>query len=336
MRKFLFALILLLGILFVVVRISEFQVILNTLQNGEFHFLLLATGLQGIWILNIAASYMAIYQAIGVYIPFRDIVLISGAVNFANIIAPSGGMSGIAVLIDHARRKKYSIARAAITNTLYMEFDVLGFLAVLGVGLVVLIRRNNLTLAEITASAILLALASLLTLLLYLGTKSATALDKALTWLTQLINKILMPFVHRKYLSEDRAHSFAAEAAEGLFEIRNSPRSILLPAFFGFSSKVLLLGIFSTMFLAFNVPISVGTLVAGFSIAYLFLIVSPTPAGIGFVEGALTLALVSMYIPLGTAVVITVAYRAFTFWLPLLFGMVCFRIISSTKIEDLI
>jgi glycosyltransferase 2 family protein len=44
-------------------------------------------------------------------------------------------------------------------------------------------------------------------------------------------------------------------------------------------------------FLSFKVQFSTGTIVAGFSMAYLFLIVSPTPSGIGIVEGLMPLAL---------------------------------------------
>jgi hypothetical protein len=69
-------------------------------------------------------------------------------------------------------------------------------------------------------------------------------------------------------------------------------------------------------------------LVAGFSIGYLFLIVSPTPAGLGIVEGALTITLSSMYIPLEAAAVITLVYRGFTFWVPLLVGMIAFRMLG--------
>ena len=55
------------------------------------------------------------------------------------------------------------------------------------------------------------------------------------------------------------------------------------------------------------------------------MIVSPTPSGVGFVEGALTLTLASFYIPLSDAAVIAIAYRGATFWLPLLFGMLAIR-----------
>jgi uncharacterized membrane protein YbhN (UPF0104 family) len=58
---------------------------------------------------------------------------------------------------------------------------------------------------------------------------------------------------------------------------------------------------------------------------YLFLIVSPTPSGIGIVEGALTLMMYSMFIPLLIARDITLAFRGITLYIPLLVGMITFR-----------
>ena len=40
------------------------------------------------------------------------------------------------------------------------------------------------------------------------------------------------------------------------------------------------------------------------------------------------MALRSMYVPLEAAALITLAYRGITFWLPLLVGMVCFRLLG--------
>jgi uncharacterized protein (TIRG00374 family) len=76
------------------------------------------------------------------------------------------------------------------------------------------------------------------------------------------------------------------------------------------------------------VPAEVGTLVAGFSIGFLFTIVSPTPSGIGVVEGAMTLGLASLGVPLAEATVVTLAYRGLTFWLPFIYGFVTLRILE--------
>ena len=92
-----------------------------------------------------------------------------------------------------------------------------------------------------------------------------------------------------------------------------------------FANKALLMCVLTASFLAFQVPFSIETIIGGFAISYLFLIVSPTPSGIGIVEGIMPLALTSLRVPWSEAVVITLAYRAVTFWYPLGIGAWAFR-----------
>ena len=87
-----------------------------------------------------------------------------------------------------------------------------------------------------------------------------------------------------------------------------------------------------SIFIAFQVPFSAGTIIGGFAISYLFLIVSPTPSGVGIVEGIMPLALSSLRVPWSEAVIITLAYRGITFWLPLAFGAVAFRMLERERI----
>jgi len=82
-------------------------------------------------------------------------------------------------------------------------------------------------------------------------------------------------------------------------------------------------------FLGFGVEFSAGTVIAGFSLFYLFLIVSPTPSGVGIVETLLPLALGSLRIDLEEAVIVTLAYRGLTFWLPIALGGVAFRLLQK-------
>ena len=82
-------------------------------------------------------------------------------------------------------------------------------------------------------------------------------------------------------------------------------------------------------FLSFEVTFSPGTIIAGFSIAYLFLIVSPTPSGIGIVEGLMPIALTSLNVNWSQAVVITLTYRTVTFWVPFGIGAAAFRTLHT-------
>ncbi len=329
MRKFLFALLLLLGVVFIIGRYTEIEAIFETLQRGDWRFLLLALVVEAAWLLNVAASYRAIYRAIGVNEKIENLFLAATAANFVNVVAPTAGVGGVAVFISEARRRGYSSGRATVAGVLYVLFDYAGFLCVLALGFIVLFRRNNLNAGELIASSILVLIAGFLATLLYLGMRSENELATVLAWLVRHVNHILKPFIQRQYLSETRARIFAHDAAQGLREVRHSPENLFFPAALALNNKALLISVLLLMFMAFDVPLSLGTLIASFSIGYLFFIVSPTPAGIGFVEGALTLALGSMYIPLGAAAVVTLAYRGITFWVPLALGGIALRILHN-------
>jgi uncharacterized protein (TIRG00374 family) len=153
-----------------------------------------------------------------------------------------------------------------------------------------------------------------------------------LTHLAHVVNRILSPFIHRPYLSEERAVSFAHDAAGGIKELRRNPRSMLMPLALALSNKALMISVLFLVFLSFRVPFSVDTLVAGFSMGYLFFIVSPTPSGIGVVEGVLTLSLNTLGVPIDEAAVVAMAYRGFTFWVPFLYGLATFRSMGRRRV----
>ena len=145
------------------------------------------------------------------------------------------------------------------------------------------------------------------------------------------INNIVKPFIHREYLSEARAHEFALEMATDLKALPGKSRSLIKPVLYALTNKALMMVILMASFFAFQVSFTAGTIIGGFSIAYLFLIVSPTPSGIGIVEGVMPLALSSLQVPWSEAVIITLAYRGVTFWLPLGVGAIAFRMLNGDK-----
>jgi hypothetical protein len=324
MGRFLWALVLLIGVIFIFGKLADLQTVAETLQHEDWRFLLLGLGVQGMWIVNVAAAYTVIYRVLGLNEKLAHMIPITAAANFTNIVAPTAGMSGVAVFVAAARRRQYSPARAAIAGALFVLFDYLAFLSVLALGIIVLIRRGQLATVAITSSAILLALAMAMAFLLYLGMVSAVRLGQALAWMARQINRVMRPFIHREYLSEHRAHAFAHDAAEGLNDLLRAPENVLYPLILTLSSKILLMLILALTLLAFRMEFTIGTLVAGFSVSYLFLIVSPTPAGVGFVEGALTLALSPVY-GFSRAALAAIAYRGITFWAPLFIGLIAFR-----------
>ena len=274
-------------------------------------------------------TYQSLYQVLGVDDNVKRFTLLAAAANFVNIVAPSAGMSGMAIFISHANRNGQSPGKATVVSMLYVLMDYVAFLCVLALGLIVLIRRNDLDTTEIIASMVMFIIASALGFLLYLGSRSAELLGNTLSAMARVINRIVHPFIHREYLSEARAHEFAHEMADDLKSLPENPRSLLKPLLYAFANKALMIGVLAASFLSFEVPFTAGTVIGGFAISYLFLIVSPTPSGIGIVEGIMPLALSSLRVEWSQAVIITLAYRGITFWVPLGVGAAAFRTLNK-------
>ena len=325
MRKFLVVLILFFGIAFVIVSFSELEKTVETLKQGNLWFLLLALGIQVGWFFVSGITYRSIYQLLGIDDTLHNLTFLAAASNFINVVAPSAGVGGIAVFIDHAKRRGYSSAKVTVAGALYLLLDYIAFLGMLTLGLIVLIRRNDLDSGEIAASAVMFLIALSLAALLYLGSRSAEMLGSVLGWMARLINRLVRPFIHRDYLRVERAQEFAHEIADGLSTLPDRWHSLLKPLVWAVVNKTLMACILLVTFLSFQVEFSAGTIIGGFAISYLFLVVSPTPSGIGIVEGIMAVALNSLRVDWNHAVIITLAYRAITFWVPLGVGALAFR-----------
>jgi len=285
----------------------------------------LGLALEVLWMVNVGLTYQSIYHLLGIEEGRDRLTLVAAASNFINIVAPTGGVGGIAVFANDARRRGHPPGKATLAGALFLFVDQVAFLCVLALGWIVLLRRNDLNAGEITASIFLLTIACIFAFLLYLGYRSPDALGNLLARIAHILNRIARSFIHRDYLSEDRAHAFAAEIAEGLADLPGKPKQLFVPLVHALTNKALLIGILLCAFLSFGVPFSAGTIIAGWAIGYLFLVISPTPNGIGIVEGLMPLTLTSLRVPYEAAVVVTLAYRAVTFWALLAVGAWAFR-----------
>lgn len=301
------------------------QQIALILKEGNFWFLGLAVLIEMLWVVNLGATFQALFGLLGIRQGITALARLAIAANFVNQVAPSAGVGGMAVFVTQMPRNGRTSAVIAVGTLLFLVFEYIGLLTIIFVGLLILGFYNSLNITEVIAFILFLALAAALTGLLILAARSQNKLAAALTWLGENINRLLRPLLHRNVFEVDKAAALAAEAAEGISALKHVRLGWLRPLVLTFISKFLLITILALVCLSFNTECSIAKLIAGFSIAYLFVIISPTPSGMGFVEGAMTITLHSLDIPLESAAVITLSFRGITFWLPFFLGMIAFR-----------
>ncbi|HCK66259.1 MAG TPA: hypothetical protein DHW49_08325 [Anaerolineae bacterium] len=334
MRKLLLAIVLGLSAIIIALSFSELETILLTLQKAHLRYFLLALVIQSIWFVTTGRMYQSIFHLLGIHDNVITLTRMATAATFINIVAPTGGAGGVALFASEARRRGHPTGKATVAAALFLLLDQAAFLVILALGLIILFRRNDLDAGEISASLFLFTIAIAYGFILYLGYRSAERLGNFLAKIARGVNKVVNFFGKENYLSEARAHEFAHEISDGFLGLTEKPSSLIRPILWGILDKGLLMLILICSFLSFQVPFSAGTIIAGFSLAYLFLIVSPTPSGIGIVEGIMPIALTSLNVNWSQAVVITLIYRAVTFWFPLAVGAWAFRTLHIGEIKQ--
>lgn len=325
MKKLIIVIILFLGIAVVAISFSELETIVGTLRHAHLPYFILGILVQFVWFVILGRMYQSVYHLLGIDEQVLTLSRIAQAANFINVVAPTAGVGGIAIFAAEARRRGHPAGKVTVAAALFLLLDQAAFLCVLAVGLIVLVRREDLHAGETSASFLLLCIAIGYAFILYLGYRSEEKLGNLLAKIVRVINRVVKLFRKKEYLSESRAHEFAHEVSEGLSGLTERPSSLVRPVLWGILDKILLMLILICAFLSFEVPFSAGTIIAGFSIAYLFLIVSPTPSGIGIVEGLMPIALTTLSVDWSQAVVITLTYRTITFWVPFGIGAWAFR-----------
>lgn len=328
MRKILLILFFFAAAALAILSLGELERTWRTLRHANFGFMALAILLLLCWTLNDASGYRALFRVMDLREKFAHLLLLSSATSFINVIAPSGGFGGVAIFVDDAGKRGHPRGLAAAIGALYLFLDYAAFMVVLAMGWIIYIRRHDLKPGEITASFIMLAIVLGLGSLIYIGSRSGEQLGLILAWLAHRCNLVLWPMVRKEYFHEIAAYEFGVEVAEGLSILHNKQHGIIIPFLFALNGKLLQTLILGVVFMAFKVPFSPGTIIAGFASAYLFLIVSPTPYGIGFVETLLPLALTSLGVAWEDAVIITLTYRGITFWIPVMLGGISFRVLQ--------
>ncbi len=325
MKKLVLVVILFLGIAVIAISFSELETIMLSLRKAHLGFFLLAILVQLIWFITTARMYQSIFHLLGVHEDILTLSRIATAANFINVVAPTAGVGGVALFASEARRRGHPAGKVTVAAALFLLLDQAAFLVILALGLIVLVRRNDLDAGEISASFFLLGIAITYAFVLYLGYRSEEKLGNLLAKMARFINRVVRFFRKEDYLSQTRARAYAHEISDGFAGLTEKPSSLIRPILWGISNKGLLMLILICAFLSFEVPFSAGTIIAGFSLAYLFLIVSPTPSGIGIVEGLMPIALTSLNVNWSQAVLITLTYRTVTFWVPFGIGAWAFR-----------
>jgi len=304
---------------------GELVTIVDVLRNGLWYLVLAGLGLVGVSILNQAWLYSSLYDVVDLPSEKKHLLPIFLTTRFVMVVAPSGGLSGWVPFIQDARQRDLPVGMVIVVNLVYMVLWYSSFAIFLFAGLIFLFLAHDLQWFEVTAAATLMFIDVLMIAGLVLSLVAPGPMERILRWGVLAMRRGAQLFKREGPFTDQQVANFVADLNEATTLMRHAGWKLGRPVAHAIGVEALNLAMLYLMFLAFGLHATFGLLVAGYSVAILFYIISPTPGGLGFVESALILVLTSLGVPSGGATVVTLAFRGLTFWIPFLLGFVALR-----------
>ncbi len=323
--RWFFALLVILFLWVLATRLSEIEKLAHTLIEGRWPWVLAAVGMQVLYYVAYAYLVQAAFQVVDVSSRARELLPISLASLFINSTTPTGGTAGLALFVDDVRRRGASPVRATAGMVLVQTTHYGVFALLLVVGMEYLLTRDDLTSLEVSSAILLFLLVGGLAGVLLMG----LCWPGGLRWLLQGVQGVMNrggAWLKRPYLfpldwAEKSANDFIAAANA----IAAHPNRLYRTLFFALLAHLMNIGCLLCIFLAFRQSPDPGIILAGYTMSILFLIISPTPNGIGVVEAIVPVVYASLDMPAAISTVITLAFRGLSFWLPMLTGFFLLR-----------
>jgi len=271
------------------------------LKNSKIGWVLLGILLVFIYIFLQGLMYVTSFRSVQLNVKLSDSVNLFLKRNLLSVFLPAGGVSSLAYLPRNIRIKGYKTSKIHHASTIY---GFVGFLTVLIVGIPLIIYAASEHQLFMNSWTGIVALSVLL--LVFYGLYSSFRRKNSLYRLTEKkfpkiirsLDEIFNNEIDTKYFWYTVAISVIIEFC-GVFH--------LLIAMY-----------------AFGVQASFTAAAISYVISVLLMIVSPFLRGLGAVEFSLTYILSNFGYAHSESLGITLLYRFFEFWLPLVLGMVAF------------
>ena len=304
LRKYIYWLVIILVGWYLGRHFAELRHVVTVMSHGTWYWLLAAGALQvahyGFHALNLQESF-ALFKIKGRYREYFGLALSSLAVN---VVAPSLNISGVAYIVDEMRRRKHSGAAALVATMLTILIDGTVFVSFAVVAVLVLVLRQR------ASSGILLGVGALATVLLSVCLVLAYFWDRP-----HRVSAALQLF------GKERAKRWGEEW-HMLVSTPMDVRQLWRPFAAEYAAHTCNFATQLCVFLAFGVHLSGFTPIITYVVGVLFVVLSPTPMGIGFAEGGMVAVMIRQGVAHPTAIAIALSVRGLSFWVPFLIGTI--------------
>lgn len=319
MKKAILIFIAIVASFFIVANMDYLMDFINTIQAGALIPIVLAIVFMLARHFVQAMSYDAAFDAVGHRTGlWHNIVLIYSLV-FINTFCLFSGATGVAFIIDDARRRGVELGTATSGAVLSQIAYFAAVFVISIIGFIAMFVSGMVNAIFVVGGLLLAGTLVILSSIFAFGYWRPQWLFRLFNFLEKPVRKVMSIFKRElpQGWGDGVAHSFIRSARV----LASNPRGAAITILYASASAILNLMCLIAIGFAFGFE-AIGPLIAAFALGVVSVLLSPTPQGVGVVEAAIAAVLTSAGCPLSVAAAIALVYRGIMFWIPFCIGAV--------------
>ena len=308
--QFLFtALFIVLAAWFIFHQKHELNTVRLVIADANKYWILAGLGLVLFYIFIQGVMYVTSFASINVRLNLWSAIILFLKRNFVSVFLPAGAVSSLAFFSNEIERKGITKTQVYISSSIYAFVGILSVVIVAIPAFLFIISGGNIGEGKWYALAGVIMILLLFVYVYY----SFLRKGRLYTWVVKIYPK---------------AEIFIEEVKNNKINRKQFLFTVLVSVLIEF---VGIAHVYISM-LALNFPASLSTSIIAYIVVVIFLIISPFLRGLGAIEVSMTYVLLHSGFNNIEAVSITILFRFFEFWLPLLTGIISFLL----KVDKLI
>lgn len=325
-RFFTYATLLALGII-LVAKAGQIEQLGQLLYRAKWHVLALMLLTQGLSYFSNAKFYQSFLAIFEYRISWNRLFQAALAINFVNVVFPSGGISGTSFL-SNSLQGEVPAGKATLTQVIRYVFTFISFLAVLVIGFLMLFlgNDNNALANRVTLLLILGIIIGSLLLLAVIGDRSK--MERLGGWVTKLLNWLGKTFARRrrKIITTEQTKRFFDDFYEGYKFLLEEKGNWWAPMFWALAGNLAEVATVYVVAVAITGQLfNPGIIIAGYTLANILSLMAIVTGGVGLYEATMIATFLTLGMPYTLALSVVLLYRALNFFVFLPFGFYFYR-----------
>lgn len=308
--QFLFtALFIVLAAWFIFRQKHELNSVMIVISDANKYWILAGLGLVIFYIFIQGVMYVTSFASIDIRLKLWDAIILFLKRNFISVFLPAGAVSSLAFFSNEIEKKGITRTQVYFASSIYAFVGILSVVIVAIPAFLFVVSGGDLGMGKWYALAGVVSILLLFVFIYY----SLLRKGKIYTWILKIYPK---------------AELYIEDLKNNKINHRQFLYTVLISVLIEFIG---IAHVYISM-LALNFPATLSSAILAYIVVVIFLIISPFLRGLGAIEVSMTYVLIHSGFNNIESIAITMLFRFFEFWLPLLAGVISFLL----KLDKLI